>query len=115
MTRESGHAAHLISDPETTISKEGARHDRISDLARLGWPDRDRIMGGIFVSAEIIPFTPGPRCRREFVDFRARSLSAVRPDDLTMDHADTAPCEYLSPCEERYKESGADLVTRGPR
>jgi hypothetical protein len=37
MTRESGHAAYLISDPETTTSKEGARHDSVSDFARFGW------------------------------------------------------------------------------
>jgi hypothetical protein len=105
MTRESGHAAHLISDPETTTSREGARNDSVSDLARLGWPDRDRIMGGFFVSAEIIPFTPRPNRRNQLADFPGATRSAVRPDDLTMDHADTAPCEYLWPCEERYKES----------
>ena len=106
MTRESGHAAHLIPDLETTTSKEGARHDHVSDLARLGWPDRDRIMGGIFVSAEIIPFTPRPKRGSGPIDFSAASRSAIRPDDLTMDHADTAPCEYLWPCEERYEDSG---------
>jgi len=105
MTRESGHAAHLTPDPETTTSKEGARHDRVSDLARLGWPDRDRIMGGIFVSAEIIPFTPRPKRGSRPTDFFAASRSAIRPDDLTMDHADTAPCEYLWPCAGRYDES----------
>jgi len=62
-------------------------------------------MGGIFVSAEIIPFTPRPRRKNELVDFRTTSRSAMRPDDLTMDHADTAPCEYLWPCGERYEES----------
>jgi hypothetical protein len=105
MTRESGHAAYLISDPETTTSKQGARHDSVSDFARFGWPDRDRIMGGIFVSAEIIPFTPRPKRGSGPTDFSAASRSAIRPDDLTMDHADTAPCEYLWPCEDRYRES----------
>jgi hypothetical protein len=105
MTRESGHAAHLISDLETTTSKEAARHDRISDFACIGGPDRDRIMGEIFVSAEIIPFTSRPKRGSGPADFSSTSRSAIRPDDLAMDHVDTAPCEYLWPCEERYKDS----------
>jgi hypothetical protein len=50
------------------------------------------------VSAEIIPFVPRTRGRTSdempFV-FRSR----VQPDDLVMDHADTAPCEYAAPRE----------------
>jgi hypothetical protein len=45
------------------------------------------------VSADIIPFVPRPRGRRPGkapIPFR----SPVQPDDLVMDHADTAPCEY---------------------
>jgi hypothetical protein len=62
-------------------------------------------MGGIFVSAEIIPFTPRSNRRSSPTDFPAATPSAVRPDDLIMNHADTLPCEYLWRCEERYKES----------
>jgi hypothetical protein len=56
-------------------------------------------VGGIFVSAEIIPFIPRPQRRNSPVNFPATSRSAIRPDDLTMDHADTAPCESIWPCE----------------
>jgi hypothetical protein len=113
MTRESGHAAHFV---HVSFEREdGARQDRISDLARIGWPDRDRIMGGIFVSAEINPFIPRPRCRSRLATFSAATRSAIRPDDLTMDHADTAPCEYLWPCEERCEERERPLATPGPR
>jgi hypothetical protein len=45
------------------------------------------------VSAEIIQFISLPNPR-------GVSRSAFRPDDLTMDHADTAPCEYARRCEE---------------
>ena len=52
------------------------------------------------MSADIIPFVPrvvsghGPRDTACLVRFPARQVV-----DLTMDHADTAPCEYLPPCE----------------
>ena len=45
------------------------------------------------MSAEIIQFIPPHNPR-------GASRSVFRPDDLTMDHADTAPCEYARPCEE---------------
>jgi hypothetical protein len=57
------------------------------------------------VSAEIIPFTPRPNRGSGPTDFPAASRSAIRPDDLTMDHADTAPCEYLWPSAGRSEES----------
>jgi hypothetical protein len=57
------------------------------------------------VSTEIIPFTSRPNRRSSPTDFPAATRSAVRTDDLTMDHADTAPCEYLWPCAGRYEES----------
>jgi hypothetical protein len=46
----------------------GGRHDRISDIAFTGGSGRDRGVGGIFVSAEIID---------------------VRPDELDFAFADT--------------------------
>ena len=48
------------------------------------------------MSAQIIPFIPrrGRKCGA--FDFSI----PVPPDDLVMDHADTAPCEYVAP-EER--------------
>jgi hypothetical protein len=57
------------------------------------------------VSAEIIPFTPRPKRGSGPTDFSAATRSAIRPDDLTMDRADTAPCEYLWPSAGRYDES----------
>jgi hypothetical protein len=55
-------------------------------------------MGGRVVSAKIIPFVPPLNRKRE--SMRSPSMAfrpATRPDDLTMDRADTAPREYVSP------------------
>jgi len=46
------------------------------------------------VSAEIIPFIPRPNRRSALTEFPIIRRSAIQQDDLTMDHADTAPCEY---------------------
>lgn len=52
------------------------------------------------MSADVIPFVPRAICVRRPRDtahlFR---FPARHVDDLTMDHADTAPCEYLPPCK----------------
>jgi hypothetical protein len=48
------------------------------------------------MSADIVPFIPRQSRKRGTIGF---SLSATAPDDLVMDHADTAPCEYVSPDE----------------
>jgi hypothetical protein len=61
-------------------------------------------VGGIFVSAEIIQFIRGPQRHRGSSDFPTIVFrSAARPDDLAMDHTDTAPSEYLrsEPAESR--------------
>jgi hypothetical protein len=48
------------------------------------------------MSAEIIAFVPRLKRKPEPMHFPPATLrSAPRPDDLTMDHADTAPCEYV--------------------
>jgi hypothetical protein len=53
-------------------------------------------MGGVVVSAEIIPFVPRLNRKREPMHFQPAALRWTRrPDDLTMARADTAPCEYL--------------------
>jgi hypothetical protein len=50
------------------------------------------------VSAAIIRFLPRPRHIREPTGFPAIAFrSTARPDHLVMDHADTAPCEYVWP------------------
>jgi hypothetical protein len=49
------------------------------------------------MSAEIIQFIRGPK-DSEQSDFPTVAFrSATRPDDLVMDHADTAPCEMSRP------------------
>jgi hypothetical protein len=50
------------------------------------------------MSAEIIPFVVRPNRSRKEMDFSTiASRSAPRPDDLTTDHVDTSPCEYVWP------------------
>jgi hypothetical protein len=84
--------------PHILIPIERSMHDRVSDIARPGRPGRDRGVGGNFVSAEIIQFIRGPRRHREPSDFPTIAFrSTARPDDLAMDHADTAPSEYVRP------------------
>jgi hypothetical protein len=47
-------------------------------------------------STKIIAFGPRPNRWREPVYLPLTAFRpALRPDDLSMDHADTAPCEYL--------------------
>ena len=51
------------------------------------------------MSAIIIPFAPRSRGSKHDetpIPFR----SPARQDDLVMDHADAAPCEYLPVCAE---------------
>jgi hypothetical protein len=48
------------------------------------------------MSAEIIQFVPRGSRRRTLPNFPAATRSPIREDDLTMGHADTAPCEYVS-------------------
>ena len=49
------------------------------------------------MNALIIPFAPRRDRQRRAIGF---SIPTAPPDDLVMDHADTAPCEYVAP-EER--------------
>jgi hypothetical protein len=50
------------------------------------------------MSADIVRLVPRPDRGREPTDFPAIAFrSACEPDDLRMDHDDTAPCEYLRP------------------
>lgn len=50
------------------------------------------------MSAEIIRFIRGPKHNRGQTDFPTIAFrSAAQRDDLTMDHVDTAPCEYVRP------------------
>jgi hypothetical protein len=76
--------------------KERTRDDRVSDIARSGGPARDRAVGGHGMSADIISFRPRQSRKRGVIGF---SVSAAAPDDLVMNHADTAPCEYVAPDE----------------
>jgi len=49
------------------------------------------------MSAEIIQFIPRPKHEREQTDFATIVFRSAVPDDLAVDHADTAPCEYVQP------------------
>lgn len=51
------------------------------------------------MSAEIIQFVPRPRRDRGIDCELTTFYSPWRRDDLAMDHADTAPCEYAPPLE----------------
>src|SRR6266403_5674747 len=57
-------------------------HDRVSDSARIGGGGRDRGVGGVFVSAEIVTFS--------FANPRARHLSGSRERS----GADRSPSEW---------------------
>ncbi len=53
------------------------------------------------MTAEIIQFIPRPLRNREPLGSPAIPFrSALRTDDATIDHADTAPCEYVAPYED---------------
>ncbi len=58
------------------VLNERGQHDRISDSALISRADRDRGVGGIFASAEIIQFIPrrrtGSRLGRLNVIFSSR-------------------------------------------
>jgi hypothetical protein len=50
------------------------------------------------MSAKIIQFAPRPHRERRAMEFSTiASRSVPQPDDLTMDHVDTSPCEYVWP------------------
>jgi hypothetical protein len=77
------------------IPDEASRHDRVFDIALIGGPGRHRRVGGIVVSAEIIPFIPRSMRNREPARYPAIPFRpAAKPDDPAMDHTDTLPCEY---------------------
>jgi len=56
------------------------------------------------MTAEIIKFVPRSSRKRWLLEFASATRSAFREDDLTMGHADTAPCEYVASCPERPEE-----------
>jgi hypothetical protein len=53
-----GFVASLLAMAGTTIG--GGTHDRVPDSARIGWPGRDRSVGGIFVNSESLQFIALP-------------------------------------------------------
>ena len=92
--------AAVIQYQRNTFAEGIFRNDRVSDLTRARRPDRNRVLGGIFVSAEIVQFIPRENRRSRQNDVATAFRPAIGPDDLTMDHVDTAPCEYVRPCKE---------------
>jgi hypothetical protein len=97
--------AHAIMPHICFSQSPKAKHDRVFDIARACGPDRDRAVGGVFMSADIIQFIPRSHRDRAATDFSTIAFrSAPRSDDLTMDHVDTSPseswpCEYCWPAE----------------
>jgi hypothetical protein len=58
------------------------------------------------MSAEIVPFIPRPNRKSGLTDFPTTAFRlAVPAGDLTMDHVDTVPCEYVWP-QTQPSESG---------
>ncbi len=50
------------------------------------------------MSAKIVRLVPRPNRKTGQTDFPTIAFRpAPRPDDLTMDHVDTSPCEYVPP------------------
>jgi hypothetical protein len=49
------------------------------------------------MSAEVIQFIRRPKRDREPTDFPTIVFRTAVPDDRVVDHADTAPCEYVQP------------------
>jgi len=93
MIASGGHAASFNSP------QKGVRHDRVFDFARFGRPGRDRSVGGVFMSAEIIRFIPRPNHRGP-TDFPAIAFrSEAPPKDHAAEQVDTAPCELAWPYE----------------
>ena len=56
------------------------------------------------MSAKILQFAPRARRDRRANEVRNVFRSEPHPDDLTMDHADTAPCECIGSREEWQEE-----------
>jgi hypothetical protein len=57
------------------------------------------------MSADIIPFAPrGLRIPPLRETCRLLRFPERQPDDLTMDHADTTPCEFHSLCSVAYDD-----------
>jgi hypothetical protein len=66
------------------------------------------------VTAEIIQFVPRPRTRGQPLDFASAGRSALRADDLSMGHADAAPCEFLKFHRPRCEEGCAEPAALEP-
>jgi hypothetical protein len=85
--------ARPIGAPQHNEPSRGGQHDGLPDIAFRSGPARDGSMGGIVVNAKIVPFVPRLNRKQEPVHLMPAAFrSAPHPDDLTMDHADTAPC-----------------------
>ena len=60
------------------------------------------------MSAEIVQFIRRPKHDREQTDFPTIVFRSTAPEDLAMDHADTAPCEYAPLVEECHADKQTD-------
>jgi hypothetical protein len=93
--------------PEMTATGHAAH------FVLIGFCDRKRdgIKGGILVSADIIQFIPRPDRGRAPRDFQTAFRFVIEFDDLSMGHADTAPCECVPLEDEGRVEIRTDLET----
>jgi hypothetical protein len=63
------------------------------------------------MSAKIVRFVP--RRKTGLTDSPTIAFrSTPRPDDLTMDHVDTSPCEYVPPSVMPQRVPGIQALTR---
>jgi hypothetical protein len=79
------------------MTAESEADDRMSDIARACWSRRNPGLGGVYVSAEIIQFIPRPKLDAGQTDFPTIVFLSALLDDRAIDHADTAPSEYVQP------------------
>jgi hypothetical protein len=89
-------SAAFFLAPQSRREKSHGRY-RLSDRARPWRTYPHHALGDVYVSVQILRFT-----LRASYDYRLHQppqpfRSFPRPDDLAMDHADTAPCEYAAP------------------
>jgi hypothetical protein len=90
-----GSAALFKTSPCKKENPHGSH--RLFDRARREGANPHRALGDFLVNAKIIQLIPRSRLDHHSHEHSHPFRSRPRLDDLAMDHADTAPCEYASP------------------
>jgi len=101
-----GSAAPFKKQP-SRLEEAPHGHHRLSDHACRERADPDRALGDLLVSARIIRFVPRTSFDHRLHEAPQPFRSMRRPDDLAMDHADTAPCEYSPPLWQQNEDEPA--------